>query len=587
MSLHGSQPFEISANFGNGLKLVAVGLTAYTLYGAIWRLYLSPVAHIPGPRFAALTFWNEFYYDVFLGGKYTWKLLEYHEKYGPIIRINPHEVHINDPEFYDEIYVGASKAKTDKWYWSMRMFGQQDVSAFDTLDHDKHRQRREPWSPFFSKQSVTRLQPLLIQKVVDKLCMRLAEYQSAGKPVVMTHAFACVTTDIISDYSFPEGYNLLDKPEFDSEHYEAWMTLSSFSHLLKQFGWLYPVLDAMPTWVTKYTSPEMYLVLQSQGVLLQQSIAISKQRDNPNYKETGRPSMMETFMNSPTLPESEKRPERIKAEAQIAIGAGTLTTAHALKAATYHILANPPIHEKLMAELITSIPDPGSPPTLRHLEQLPYLKAIMQETLRIYYGNSHRLQRIFPNQVVQYKDYAIPRAPLSACLQSTSTTTREFSLNPTNLILHVGKVRTHLSTNMFRRFGRDMELYNTVRARDIDTVYDVFNPLPSRQSNGLMVMFKKKEGSDVEEFDQYTSCTSSAKALVSASCIAPPKYFLFKYTGRASWVSVFSGGYDSETSPLVKLCHPGTGLLNMLWGATCVTTTSNTDFLSHFVRFAK
>ena len=42
------------------------GLVTYTLYGAIWRLYLSPVAHIPGPRFAALTFWNEFYYDVWL-----------------------------------------------------------------------------------------------------------------------------------------------------------------------------------------------------------------------------------------------------------------------------------------------------------------------------------------------------------------------------------------------------------------------------------------------------------------------------------------------------------------------------------------
>ena len=82
MSLHDSHFFDLSPNVGNGLKLIAVGLTAYTLYGAIWRLYLSPVAHIPGPRFAALTFWNEFYYDVFLGGKYTWKLLEYHEKYG-------------------------------------------------------------------------------------------------------------------------------------------------------------------------------------------------------------------------------------------------------------------------------------------------------------------------------------------------------------------------------------------------------------------------------------------------------------------------------------------------------------------------
>ena len=57
----------------------------YTLYGAVWRLYFSPIAHFPGPRFAALTFWNEFYYDVVLGGRYTWKLLDYHEKYGMIL----------------------------------------------------------------------------------------------------------------------------------------------------------------------------------------------------------------------------------------------------------------------------------------------------------------------------------------------------------------------------------------------------------------------------------------------------------------------------------------------------------------------
>ena len=64
------------------LALVSVSLLLYTIYGAIYRLYLSPIAHIPGPRFAALSFWNEFYYDVILIGRYTWKIGEYHEKYG-------------------------------------------------------------------------------------------------------------------------------------------------------------------------------------------------------------------------------------------------------------------------------------------------------------------------------------------------------------------------------------------------------------------------------------------------------------------------------------------------------------------------
>lgn len=38
-----------------------------------------------------------------------------------------------------------------------------------------------------------------------------------------------------------------------------------------------------------------------------------------------------------------------------------------------------------------------------------------------------------------------------------------------------------------------MILWDTVRERDIDTVYGVVNPMPSRQSNGLMVLFKRKE----------------------------------------------------------------------------------------------
>lgn len=39
---------------------------------------------------------------------------------GPIIRINPYEVHIMDSEFLDELFVGSSKRKTNKWYWSVR-----------------------------------------------------------------------------------------------------------------------------------------------------------------------------------------------------------------------------------------------------------------------------------------------------------------------------------------------------------------------------------------------------------------------------------------------------------------------------------
>lgn len=59
----------------------------------------------------------ETYYDVFLDGEYLWKIKALHEQYGPIIRINPHELHVSDPEFYQTLYAGGSqKRERDPWH---------------------------------------------------------------------------------------------------------------------------------------------------------------------------------------------------------------------------------------------------------------------------------------------------------------------------------------------------------------------------------------------------------------------------------------------------------------------------------------
>ena len=47
---------------------------------------------------------------------------------GPIIRINPHEIHINDPEYIDELYAGASKMR-DKYRWFGRMLAREFITT--------------------------------------------------------------------------------------------------------------------------------------------------------------------------------------------------------------------------------------------------------------------------------------------------------------------------------------------------------------------------------------------------------------------------------------------------------------------------
>ena len=49
---------------------------------AVYRLCLTPLATIPGPKFAAATRWYEFYYDCVLPGKFFLEIERMHKAYG-------------------------------------------------------------------------------------------------------------------------------------------------------------------------------------------------------------------------------------------------------------------------------------------------------------------------------------------------------------------------------------------------------------------------------------------------------------------------------------------------------------------------
>ena len=76
------------------LFFVLGGFLAYGVCLVIHRLYLSPIAHIPGPKVAAVTQWYEIYFDVVKGGQFVFEIEKWHDRYGPIVRVNPWEVHI-------------------------------------------------------------------------------------------------------------------------------------------------------------------------------------------------------------------------------------------------------------------------------------------------------------------------------------------------------------------------------------------------------------------------------------------------------------------------------------------------------------
>ena len=154
------------------LLIISASAVVYLLCLAIYRLFFHPLAKFPGPKYAAITHWYQFYFDVVKVGRFPWEIERMHKAYGPIVRIGPNEVHIVDPEFYHVLYVSGSQ-KRNKDHFIYDGFGQPDA-LLETGDHDLHRMRRAALNPFFSTQAISRMGSVVHDKL-ERLCAKLEE----------------------------------------------------------------------------------------------------------------------------------------------------------------------------------------------------------------------------------------------------------------------------------------------------------------------------------------------------------------------------------------------------------------------------
>lgn len=374
-------------------------LVADALYLVVHRLYLSPISHIPGPKLAALTWGYEFYYDVLLGGQYTFKILDLHRRYGPIIRINPSEVHIADKTFFHTLYTGPSHRR-DKWAFYAKQFDADD-SVFSTVDHDLHKLRRTALNPFFATAKVRELQPI-IDAQVDNVLRRLEEHARISKePLDLVVVFSAFTNDVINEYAFARSEHLVDKPDFGQRVIESIVRGTYMGTFAKHMPWSLRVLDALPHTVTERWVPGLDEFNHLRRTIRAQ-IGSIKRGEDMQY-DVGHKTIFQELLASNTLPESEKTVERLAQDGQVLNQGGTLTTSFSLCVAAFHLLEQPSCLEKLRAELVHALPDPEGSISIADLQQLPYLGAVVKESLRLGFGGAAtRLGRVAPHETMRY-----------------------------------------------------------------------------------------------------------------------------------------------------------------------------------------
>ncbi|KAF4334738.1 cytochrome P450 monooxygenase [Fusarium beomiforme] len=384
------------------MAFVSVAILAtvcYAIYVAIYRLYLSPLAHFPGPKLAALTGWVEVWYDIVIGGQFTMQIEKWHKKYGPIIRIKPNEVHISDPDFYNELFTTtAAYQKPDDWRYR---FGY-GTALFDTSDHVHHNQRRAPLATFFSRSKILSFSSVM-QEHIDGLVNRL-QNKYRGQVVCVNKAFDALTMDLIGFYAFGLDYHSTEYPNFDAPYYAVTEDVARMVHVAGHFPWVVTILQALPQKLLAFLSPPLKKTSKFQKEINSQ---IHKIVNGQNHMNMEHSTIFHAILNSKLDP-SELTEKRLGHEAGSLVGAALETSKMTASLAVYYVLAKPEIYKKLKEELNAAMPDPEKSLSVPELEQLPYLSAVIKEALRLSIGVSQRIRRYSDNQPIYYGKYVIP-----------------------------------------------------------------------------------------------------------------------------------------------------------------------------------
>ncbi|MCJ1245681.1 hypothetical protein MMC30_002885 [Trapelia coarctata] len=494
--------------------VLAAGITVcYTIYIGIRRLYFSPVSNFPGPKLAAITWWYEFYYEVVLHGQFYKEIDRMHVIYGPIVRINPTEVHVKDPDWYDELYTSAARPR-DKSSWYIGRIG--GGSVFGTVPHNHHRLRRSAFNHMFSKGSIEAIGSM-IQEKVDTLCKAVEGHISSGEPLRLDLGYIALTIDMISEYAFGESFKLLEKPGFSQEWKDAIYAQFESAIPLRHFPWIANLILLLPDWVaSKINKPTAAFVANQETV--RKLVRGVLQRKGSSKSD--RRSILEEIRDS-DLPPSEKEVQRLTDEGVILLGAGSETTAQTLSVLTYHLLDNPDILRRLKDELVQAMPDPSISLPWHKLEQLPFLRAVIKEGHRIAAVITTRLIRSAPNEVLKYREWEIPAGtPISMSQHFMHLDPTIFAspmtFNPSRWLGEEnangrlekylipfskgsrGCVALNLATaelyqtlaSLIRRF--DLELYET-GWEDVEITWDNFTGGQRKGNQGVRVRVLRKE----------------------------------------------------------------------------------------------
>ncbi|KAK3321501.1 cytochrome P450 [Cercophora scortea] len=371
---------------------------SYLGYVVIYRRYFHPLSHVPGPFLWSVSGLPIVYHQGIREGQLIHVLPNLHAIYGPVVRIAPDQIHLNDPVNYEKVYnVGSKYTKDPAFYGALEGV------------------RRGALNPFFSRRSVLDLEQIIWSKT-GKLCSMMRSSLDADGVFDIHHAIRAFSVDIITEYAYARCWNQMDMGDFGADYQEAIRTVQTFLPFFHILPFLGDVFSLVPDWLIVRVFPKFQMWLDS-NELIRKAVTEVRKEISQGIKPARRTifhELIDTPVTNLTDPNADGRKQHqtlsdefVFADAINVTGAGAETTGSTANRAIFEVLSNPVIYHTLKAELTQAFPNPEAM-SLPALEKLPYLSGVIKEGLRLNPGLPGHLPRVVPASGASFNGIGIP-----------------------------------------------------------------------------------------------------------------------------------------------------------------------------------
>jgi cytochrome P450 len=234
-------------------------------------------------------------------------------------------------------------------------------------DGDTWRRRRRIVTPIVHVSHLPLFAPLMVQAACET-AERWARLPQ-DMPINALTEMATLTAEIICRTVFGR--------QLGAEHAAEIVTaFSEYQRLIGQLDLGY--FFGLPDWIPRFHSPAIHRSAKRIHKVLEQVIGDCRQR-----LSGGEASMIRLLLEARDPESGEPLDDvALRNEAAVIFMAGHETTANSLAWAWYLLSQAPEVEERLHAELAKVLS--GRLPTLDDVPELPYIRAIFEETVRLY-----------------------------------------------------------------------------------------------------------------------------------------------------------------------------------------------------------